>query len=493
MEISGVMRMGRKGFRVLIVSVLLNFLANSTLYAQEQGRVYTIKNGKMYIELNKDLPVASLDSFIERYELYDLSLKSFIKTNNEDTLKMRGWRLEKNNSLSFAISKPLIGSEDLNNLAEKILFAGKPPGFDVLFPSENNGLAFGANRFRNKQPFLEMDSVTRFYLRGNEKANRVILAGSFNNWDPRGLQMARTDSGWIADVKLGPGKYWYKFIADGRWFTDNDNQLRENDGMGNVNSVYYKPNYLFRLEGYTDVKKVFVAGSFNNWNEKELLMQRTANGWQLPVYLAGGTHTYRFIINGRWMADPSNPDKYPNEYKEFNSVVRFGKPFIFRLKGYENAQKVILTGNFNGWRKDELFMTRTDSGWVLPYTIGAGNYEYRFVVDGKEITDPANPLLTSDDLKKANSYLIVDPNHTFHLKGFTEAKNVFLSGDFNGFSPNSLPMKREGDGWVFNIHLTRGKHIYKFVVDGNWIRDPQNDYWEQNNYGTGDSVIWFGE
>ena len=58
--------------------------------------------------------------------------------------------------------------------------------------------------------------------------------------------MRKADDGWIADVKLAPGKYWYKFIIDGNWDIDRDNKLVENDGKGNDNSVYYKPNYVFR-------------------------------------------------------------------------------------------------------------------------------------------------------------------------------------------------------------------------------------------------------
>jgi hypothetical protein len=339
---------------------------------------------------------------------------------------------------------------------------------------------------------LITDSVVTFFIRNNAKANRVNLAGSFNNWDPNILKMMRTDSGWIANVKLGPGKYWYKFIVDGDWKTDDDNLLRENDGQGNINSVFYKTNYTFKLDGYNNAKKVYLAGSFNNWQQKQLLMQRAATGWELPVYLAEGTHTYKFVVDGQWIIDPANPARYPNEFNEFNSVIQIGTPYLFKLAGYENAKKVLLTGTFNHWRKDELFMQKTDTGWIFPYVIGGGNYEYRFIVDGKEIIDPANPLLTGD-AKHPNSFLILQPNYTFRLKGFPDAKKVFLSGDFNNFSPTAIAMRRAGDEWLFGVHLTRGKHLYKFVVDGKWIRDPENNLWEQNEYGTGDSVIWFGE
>jgi len=35
-----------------------------------------------------------------------------------------------------------------------------------------------------------------------------------------------------------------------------------------------------------------------------------------------------------------------------------------------------------------------------------------------------------------------------------------------------------------------GKHKYKYLVDGKWITDPNNKNWEQNEFGTGNSIIW---
>jgi len=456
------------------------------------AQLYTIKNGKMYIEVNKHIDEKTLDSFIDRFELYDLAIKYFLQTNNPDSLKKMGWYFEMNNQEKFAVSKPLISAEDLLNVADKIIFMEKEPGNDLLFPAVDNGMILGYNRFKNKSPFATQDSLVTFYLRNNTKANRVVLAGSFNNFNRDALPMIKTDSGWIANVKLGPGKYWYKFIIDGNWKLDEDNQNRENDGKGNTNSIYYKTNYLFRLDTFTNAKKITLAGSFNNWNYKEIIMKRTATGWELPVYLANGTHTYRYIIDGEWKTDPTNPDKFPNEFNDYNSVIHLGKPYLFRLSGYENAEHVLVTGSFNYWRKDELYMKKTPAGWEFPYTLASGNYEYKFIVDGKEITDPSNPLIINNNGVK-NSYLVLDPNYTFCLKGFPNAKEVYLAGDFNNFNPNSLVMKRSGDEWVFSVHLTKGKHIYKFIVDGQWMIDPANKQWEQNRYGTGDSVIWFGE
>jgi hypothetical protein len=379
----------------------------------------------------------------------------------------------------IVISKPLFSADNINNPADKIIFT-QNNAKAALFPNSGDQVHFGYNRFKNKSAFAVSDSAVTFFLRGNTNANTVNLSGSFNNWQPADLQMTKSDSGWIYYLKLGAGKYWYKFTIDGDWLVDKDNLNKENDGMGNDNSVYFKTNYVFNLDSYANAKKVYLSGSFNGWKEKELLMQRTTSGWTIPVYLSEGTHTYRFIADGKWFTDPGNNNKLPNEFGEYNSVISIGKPFLFQLNGYADAKKVVLFGSFNNWKDDELFMTKTATGWEIPYVLGPGNYEYNFNIDGKIATAEYT----------GNSTLVIEPNFTFRLKGFENAKNIYLSGDLNNWNTNSFKMKREGDEWIFKAHLNKGKHRYKFIVDGKWILDPDNKLWEQNEHNTGNSVLW---
>jgi hypothetical protein len=462
--------------------VVLFFLAAET--SAQPLMAYSIKQGRMYIQLTKPITEASLDSFIVQFDLADLDLKTFLRSNDPDSLAHLGWKIEINNEVGLVLSKAIEPYKSSGNPDEKYLFKNRP---DPLFPAVNNGILYGVNLFRNKQPFAVGDSVVRFFLRGHPDANRVMLAGSFNNWVPDQLAMQKTDSGWIYDVKLGPGKYWYKFIADGRWMVDRDNLVSENDGRGNINSVFFRPNRLFALPGFSEARSVFLAGSFNGWKPDALPMQKTAAGWQLPLYLAEGTHTYKFLVDGRWYVDPANAEKVPDGTGGLNSVIRHGKPYLFQLSGYNEAREVMLVGSFNQWRDFEWKMNKTATGWELPYTLGPGNHEYRFKVDGRLISDPANPLTSASS---GNSYLILNANYTFRLKGFAHAHEVYLAGDFNHWDPLSFPMKRESDAWVFSVHLTVGKHLYKFIVDGKWIIDPGNKLWEQNEYGTGNSVLW---
>ena len=71
-----------------------------------------------------------------------------------------------------------------------------------------------------------------------------------------------------------------------------------------------------------------------------------------------------------------------------------------------------------------------------------------------------------------------------------DAKQVSLSGEFNGWSPNATPMKRHEDGcWETTVALAPGRYQYKFVVDGQWIPDPlaRENVW--NQHGTLNSVV----
>ena len=51
-------------------------------------------------------------------------------------------------------------------------------------------------------------------------------------------------------------------------------------------------------------KKVSVAGSFNNWNTKELTAKKDPKGnWSAKVSLKPGRYEYKFFVDGNWTND----------------------------------------------------------------------------------------------------------------------------------------------------------------------------------------------
>ncbi len=69
-------------------------------------------------------------------------------------------------------------------------------------------------------------------------AKKVSLAGNFNNWNTESLPMKKNKRGqWKATVKLLPGRYEYKYFADGSWVMDKYCTEVASDKRGAVNCV----------------------------------------------------------------------------------------------------------------------------------------------------------------------------------------------------------------------------------------------------------------
>ena len=78
---------------------------------------------------------------------------------------------------------------------------------------------------------------------------------------------------------------------------------------------------------------------------------------------------------------------------------------------------------------------------------------------------------------------------TFTLEA-AGAKEVFLMGDFNNWSPKKHPMQRDENGmWNKVVMLSPGNHEYKFLVDGQWREDPRNDQTCLNCFGTQNNLL----
>jgi serine protease AprX len=68
---------------------------------------------------------------------------------------------------------------------------------------------------------------------------------------------------------------------------------------------------------------VSVAGDFNEWSHVSTPLKRNESGlWSTEIVIPTGRFEYKFIINGqRWIEDPSNGMKAPDNYGGLNSVL----------------------------------------------------------------------------------------------------------------------------------------------------------------------------
>ena len=354
---------------------------------------------------------------------------------------------------------------------------------------DRESVTYGVNRLTRNTIVQLSGGWMRFFLPGQKNAKKVFLSGSFNAWSTLQTPMQPCDSGWTVSLNLKEGKYFYRFVIDGKWVNDSYNKLREDNNQQGYNNIFFCYNYKFVLNGFPGAHQVIVAGTFNQWKEKELRMIRFHGNWLLPLYLREGTYAYKFIVDGQWITDPANKVTRPDGRGHENSFLGIGDTLFFTLKGFPKAEKVVVSGNFNDWNKEELSMNKTHGGWQLPYVLAMGSYEYKFIVDGKWITDPANPYTVGEG-DVINSYLVVKPDYWFRLEQHSDADKAIVSGSFNNWSTTGYRMELRQGTWWFPVCLKPGKYTYKFIVDNKWIRDPSNELWEENEYGTGNSVLW---
>ena len=85
-----------------------------------------------------------------------------------------------------------------------------------------------------------------------------------------------------------------------------------------------------------------------------------------------------------------------------------------------------------------------------------------------------------------------EPTEVVHLEFCAPGANdVSLVGSFNGWDAAALPMKKVGDStWAVDLELKRGRHEYRFVVDGHWMEDPNASEQTDNPYGSKNSVLF---
>lgn len=258
-----------------------------------------------------------------------------------------------------------------------------------------------------------------------------------------------------------------------------------------------------------NIHKVAISGEFNKWCEDGWKMKQVdENIFELRKKLKDFDDKfeweYKFVVNDQYWAEP--PVKASNRRdagimspsifspKRENLVLSFEDPEAlvgnseFTLEGYPNAKNVVLAGSFNNWTGDKHPMVRQGNTWIRRLDLPPGNHEYKFIVDGKWITDPNNPVDVRCPDQHLNSVYFKSPNATFRLKGYSKAKSVKLSGSFNNWSHDGYEMQYQNGEWLISIYLPKGKHLYKFVIENKWIVDPDNPKKESDEFHNLNSV-----
>ena len=71
-----------------------------------------------------------------------------------------------------------------------------------------------------------------------------------------------------------------------------------------------------------------------------------------------------------------------------------------------------------------------------------------------------------------------------------QAQSVALAGTFNNWDAKRTPMRPDPvAGWKTTIWLPKGRYEYRFVVDGQWVSDPNAQESVQNPFGSTNSLL----
>jgi hypothetical protein len=173
---------------------------------------------------------------------------------------------------------------------------------------------------------------------------------------------------------------------------------------------------------------------------------------------------------GRYEADPSMVE---------NSIldVFIEKDELWLKPSHSPKTQLAAKGNdsfvittFNG----PIRFTRDSKGLVQSLTLeGTAASEGRSVTAKKLVLPPAS----------------IKGSTTFRLQGYPNARIVAVAGSFNDWKQSQLLCGKEGDGWVCRIDSAPGKYTYKFIIDGDWILDPDNANTESDERGFENSVL----
>ncbi len=204
-----------------------------------------------------------------------------------------------------------------------------------------------------------------------------------------------------------------------------------------------------------------------------------------------------FLVMDKWMSFAgSQPDDQvvygTNNFSMSNTFIYTKNNAWFYLPDHKTAANVYISGTFNGWSTTQTPMKAGNSGWTVDLYLKPGKYAYKFIVDGKWIPDPNNKLRDRDGAGGYNS-IVFCPNYLFELKGFKEAKNVVVTGNFYGWNQKGISLSKTSEGWVLPIYFRDGTYAYKFLVDKQWMTDPVNKEVRKDSGGNLNSFIGIGE
>jgi putative ABC transport system permease protein len=83
----------------------------------------------------------------------------------------------------------------------------------------------------------------------------------------------------------------------------------------------YIQNVLFTLRGFDQAKKVALIGRFNGWDPDRHILEKKGNQWQCRILFPPGRYSYRFVVDGKEICDPDNPDETTSRSESYSVLT----------------------------------------------------------------------------------------------------------------------------------------------------------------------------
>jgi chromosome partitioning protein len=111
--------------------------------------------------------------------------------------------------------------------------------------------------------------------------------------------------------------------------------------------------------------------------------------------------------NGNGQANAVKPTG--QKVSEFYGVKKVGEEVIFSAR-FERAKKVLIAGDFNNWSpmSTPMIARGRPGEFYMSLPLPRGRYRYRFVVDGKWMTDPHNKYVEVNQFGELNNVIEVE-------------------------------------------------------------------------------------
>ncbi|MCF7559008.1 S41 family peptidase [Sabulilitoribacter multivorans] len=306
----------------------------------------------------------------------------------------------------------------------------------------------------------------------NEEESKQLM--DFLNENQHGIlskSILEGNIGYLALSFFGPMLYCEDKLVSAMKYVEGTNgliiDLRRNSGSLDPDTVPFFMSYFFdspvHIFSFENREK---KSERKMWTRAEMSGNRYLNK---PVYILTSAQTF------------SGAEEFAYDMKHHDKATIIGE----RTKGGANPTSGVRINNhfIVVMPKERSVNTITKTNWdqvgVIPdIDIDANLALYqahRLIL--KDFYTKASALNPAEIENKINGLGIQKPKFRsteFELKGYLEADLVYLVGNFNYWNATKHPLKRNENGWSIETEVLIGEIEYKFVVDGEWILDPNN-------------------